>query len=92
MRISELTRRDNLDAIQVERVHWSGRLEEAEFLSRLFDLASLSSIDHRFDDAAGDIWQHRVNNLDWDDDWVFYDSRFNLFHGDDEVFLAQSRW
>jgi hypothetical protein len=87
MRISEITRRDIVDAIEVERVAWSGRLEEPEFLSRLFDLSSLRSTDGRFRDAAGDIWQHRVNNYDWDSDWVFYDERFNILNGDDEVFL-----
>lgn len=63
-------------------------MEESEFLSRLFNLSSLPSGDHRFKDAAGDIWQHRVNNFDWDDDWVFYDGRFNLMNGDDDSFLA----
>ena len=87
MRISEITRRDIIDAIHVEKVNWCGRLEEPAFLSRLFDLSSLPSTDHRFRDAAGDIWQHRINNYDWDDDWVFYDSRFNLMNGDDETFL-----
>ncbi len=89
MQISEITRRDIIDAIHVEKVNWCGRLEEPAFLARLFDLSSLPSTDHRFDDAAGDIWQHRINNYDWDDDWVFYDSRFNLMNGDDETFL---RW
>lgn len=79
---------DIIDAITVERINWSGRLEESEFLSRLYDLSSLPSTDCRFSDAAGDIWQHRVNNpTDWDDDWVFYDQRFNLINGDDEIFL-----
>ena len=87
MKISQLTRRDIIDSIVAEKINWCGRLEESEFLSRLFDLQSLPSTDGRFDDAAGDIWQHRVNNFDWDDDWVFYDSRFNLMNGDDEVFL-----
>jgi hypothetical protein len=87
MQISLLTRRDIIDAIQVQHINWSGRLEEPEFLSRLFDLATLPSEDSRFRDAAGDIWQHRINNFDWDDDWVFYDRRFNLLNGDDEVFL-----
>ena len=63
-------------------------MEEPEFLSRLFNLSSLRSTDNRFKDAAGDIWQHRVNNFDWDDDWVFYDGRFNLMNGDDDNFLA----
>lgn len=63
-------------------------MEESEFLSRLYNLSSLPSGDSRFKDAAGDIWQHRVNNFDWDDDWVFYDPRFNLINGDDDVFMA----
>jgi AbiJ N-terminal domain 3/Abortive infection C-terminus len=87
MRITEITRRDIFDAIQVERISWCGRLEEPEFLSRLFDLSGLPSTDHRYQSASGDIWQHRVNNDDWDDDWVYYDARFNLLHGDDEDFL-----
>lgn len=87
MRISEITRRDIIDAIHMETVNWCGRLEEPAFLSRLFDLSSLPSTDGRFRDAAGDIWQHRINNYDWDDDWVFYDPRFNLMNGDDETFL-----
>jgi hypothetical protein len=88
MKISQITRQDIVDAIAVERINWSGRMEEPEFLSRLFNLASLPSDDYRFKDAAGDIWQHRVNNNDWDDHWVFYDARFNLMNGDDETFLA----
>jgi hypothetical protein len=27
------------------------------------------------------------NNYDWNDDWVFYDGRFDLLNGDNEVFL-----
>lgn len=87
MKISQITRRDIIDAMVAEKVEWSGRLEESEFLSRLFDLKSMPSTDYRFSDAAGDIWQHRVNNSDWNQDWVFYDQRFNLLNGDDEVFL-----
>ena len=88
MKISELTRRDLCDALTVENVNWAGHLEEQDFLSRIFDLSTLPSYDHRFKDAAGDIWQHRVLNFeDWDDNWVFYDSRFNLLNCDDEIFL-----
>jgi AbiJ N-terminal domain 3 len=53
MRISQITRRDIIDAITVEQITWNGRLEEAEFLARLFDLGSLPSSDRRFPDAAG---------------------------------------
>lgn len=88
MQITQITRRDVVDAIAAEKIIWSGRLEEQEFLSRLFNLSTLPSTDDRFNDAAGDIWQHRVNNLDWDDDWIFYDGRFSLMNGDDENFLG----
>ena len=88
MIITPITRREIIDGLIAEKSRWSGRLGEAEFLSRLFDLSALPSTDDRFPDAAGDIWQHRVNNpMDWDDDWVFFDKRFNLWHGDDEMFL-----
>ena len=60
---------------------------EPDFLKRVFDLEHLPSMDGRFKSAYGDIWQHRVNNNDWDDDWVYQDSRFNLLNGDDEIFL-----
>lgn len=87
MRISQITRRDIIDSMVSEHVAWCGRLEEPEFLSRLYDLQGLPSTDNRFPNAAGDIWQHRVNNFDWDDDWIFYDDRFNLMNGDDEILL-----
>lgn len=88
MKISQLTRREFFDSMIAEKVNWCVRLEESEFLSRLFDLQSLPSTDSRFPNAAGDIWQHSVNKHDWEEeDWVFHDSRFNLMNGDDEVFL-----
>lgn len=85
--ISEITRRNIFDTIRVEAVAWSGRLAEDDFLARLFDLDSLPSDDGRFKNASGDIWQHRVNNLDWEDGWVFTDKRFKLLTGPDDVFL-----
>jgi hypothetical protein len=86
-RISEVTRRDIVDSLSLGETQWSGRLEPIAFLNRLFDLSSMSSTDGRFKNAEADIWQHTVNNDDWDADWVFTDSRFNLLRGDDEVFL-----
>lgn len=87
MKISEATRRDIFDSIVIENVPWNGRLEEPDFLARLFDLKGLPSTDSRFKDAYGDIWQHRISNEDWDNYWVFTDTRFNLLHGEDEMFL-----
>lgn len=85
--ITEITRRAILDYISVERVDWSGRLDEPGFLARLWDLDALPSTDGRYSTAARDIWQHRINNYDWPDDWVFTDHRFNVLRGSDEQFL-----
>lgn len=86
-KISTITRRDIFDTMTVERISWNGRLEETEFLSRLYDLENMPSTDSRFSNALGDIWQHRINNYDWDDNWVFSDKRFNLLNCDDIIFL-----
>jgi hypothetical protein len=87
MKISEATRRDIFDALFVSGSHWAGRLENLEFLSRLFDLKNLPSHDHRFRNAYADIWQHTINNDDWQGDWIFYDRRFNLLGCDDDILL-----
>lgn len=87
-KITEITRRNIFDFIQVENIHWAGRFDEIEFLSRIYNLSVLPSSDSRFNDAAGDIWQHRVNNpSDWSDDWIYFDQRFNLLFCDDSIFL-----
>lgn len=85
--ITEVTRRAIFDHFTVSHIGWSGRMNEDDFLARIFDLNSLKSTDSRYNNAAGDIYQHRVRNNDWDDDWVFYDSRINLLWSEDETFL-----
>jgi hypothetical protein len=67
-------------------------LDDVEFLSRLYDLDALPSTDQRYTSAGGDIFMHRVMNpTDWDEDWIFYDSRFGLADSYDALvrFLAQ---
>ena len=87
-KITTVTRRNIFDFIQIENFSWSGRLDESDFLLRMFDLKNLPSLDSRFPNAVGDIWQHRVNNSnDWPDDWIFTDSRFDLQNCDDSIFL-----
>ncbi|WP_094287075.1 hypothetical protein [Mycobacterium lehmannii] len=92
--ITHVTRRKVFDTISLSKVLWEGRLEEPDFLARIYDLDSMPSTDSRYKSAAGDIWQHRVNNpQDWPDDWIFTDSRFGLQYGDDELvlrFLAET--
>lgn len=86
-KISQITRRDIFDILKIEDIWWAGKLDETEFLSRLYDLENMPSTDSRFSDAAGDIWQHRFNNNDWEDNWVFSDERFNLLKCEDAAFL-----
>jgi hypothetical protein len=90
MRLTEVTR----VALRIEvfgEYSWFGRLSEIEFLDRLYDLDALPSTDTRFENARADIIQHRYNNYDWEDDWVFSDSRFELETSDDKLlaFLAE---
>lgn len=86
--LSEATRRNIIDGLKIEKIQWSGHLDEVEFLARLFDLKNLPSYDNRFKDAASDIWQHRINNPeDWEDDWIYSDLRLNLLKGPADIFL-----
>lgn len=87
--VSEITRRNILDALAANDVEWFGRLSDTEFLSRLYDLNSMPTTDHRpqYSNAYWDIKQHRETNWDWPVEWVFTDQRFNLLRGPDEAFL-----
>jgi hypothetical protein len=76
-----------LDGLRLDKVVWYGALDDVEFLRRIYDLTNLPSTDSRYTDAAGDIWQHTVNNSDWDMDWVYHDKRFNLVDGPTDKFL-----
>jgi hypothetical protein len=86
-RITEVTRMRLFDTLRLQNTNWAGRLEEAEFLKRIFNLNAFESYDSRFETAEGDIYQHRVNNDDWELDWVFTDERFGLRGGPDPVLL-----
>ncbi|MEL7605775.1 MAG: hypothetical protein AAGU39_06965 [Sedimentibacter saalensis] len=97
--ISEITKRDISDLFkfglnipllwETERVHYNyfGRIEEIEFLKRLYDKKKTPSLDAKYFDAEGDIWQHTVNNDDYPSCWVFEDDRFQLKNGSDETYL-----
>lgn len=97
--ITEITRRDIEELFRegIEKViyfdletltyPYHGRLEEIEFLSRLYDLKAMPSLDSRYKDAEGDIWQHTINNDDYYPCWVFSDERFMLRNGTDELYL-----
>lgn len=71
------------------RIPIYGRLSEFDFLSRLYDLSNMPSTDTRFSNASGDIWQHTVNNDDWESYWYFSDSRFQLSNGNDDKYILR---
>lgn len=87
--ITSLTRRNIFDFMSMEKVAWAGRLDEPDFVVRVWANANdLPSYDTRFKGALADIHQHRVNNYDWEEDWIFTDGRFNLMGCDGEQFLT----
>lgn len=97
-RITEITKKDIYElfrdgytetdffSFQIEYPYY-GRMEEIEFLSRLYDLDKMQSNDSRYRSAREDIIQHTVNNDDFPNCWVFQDERFELKNGSDETFL-----
>ena len=98
-RITEITKRDifsiftaGIDVmgfLDTERVKYDyfGRLDELEFLKRIYDLQKLPSYDSRLKNAEEDIRRHTIANDDWETDWIFRDERFELLNGTDEVLL-----
>lgn len=86
-KVSLEVRLNIIDCLTIEQIRWTGELDDVEFLQRVYDLRSLPSHDSRFNDAKGDIWQHRVYNHDWDDDWIYTDPRLDLLHAPTDIFL-----
>jgi hypothetical protein len=70
------------------KINYWGRLDnQITFLKRLYDLKKLPSCDSRFKNAEDDIWQHTVNNEDYELGWVFEDNRFCLSIGNEDKYL-----
>ncbi|WP_306972095.1 AbiJ-related protein [Streptomyces canus] len=67
---------------------WWEKLDEVTFLEDLYDLDQPTSEIRRLPTVRADIQQHRLNNYDLDDDWIFEDPRLELSDGPDEVLLA----
>ncbi|WP_165455669.1 abortive infection family protein [Paracoccus subflavus] len=86
-KIGPRTRAALLDEMRARGTIWYGALDEIAFLSRIYDLSSMSSSDSRYGTAEGDIWQHCINNDDWPLDWVYSDPRFRLYATDQETLL-----
>lgn len=86
MNITELTRRNIMDYLLIRGYPFYGKLDLISFLKRVWDLSSMPSTDHRFENAEGDIWQHMVNNRDWDFEHLFFEY-LDLLNCNDEIFL-----
>lgn len=98
-RITEVTKRDIMELFkngletynffepEIATYHYFGRLEEIDFLKRIYNLEKMPSHDSRFENAEIDILKHTVNNDDYPPCWVFEDERFQLQNGSDEIYL-----
>jgi hypothetical protein len=76
-RISSQSRTDLSEWLATLGYHWAGAQNEDAFLARLYNLRELPTTDSRrsqFTTAAEDIWQHGVNNSDWDDHCVLLEA------------------
>lgn len=86
--ITTVTRHDIFDYLRGISSPWWGKLDEVAFLEGLYDLDRPTSDIGWHPIVRADIQQHRFNNEDLDDDWIFEDPRLELCNGPDEVLLA----
>jgi hypothetical protein len=84
-RISEISRREIVDALLLAHEPFHGNLDLISFLKRVWPLHEMPSTDGRFQDAEGDIWQHMVNNNDWSYSELLY-TRLKVVDISDEQF------
>jgi hypothetical protein len=85
-KVSIITRRDIVDWLLLRETRFHGRLDQMDFLKRIWDLKSMPSTDKRFDDLEGDIWMHSVNFNDWDDSELLT-GHLDLLEAPDSVFF-----
>ena len=97
--ITEITRLDILDLFKngvdvgwwldnnIQTYPYHGRLREIDFLKRLYPLDKMKSDDSRFQNLEEVIFQHTVNNDDYETNWIFTDERFPLKTGSDADYL-----
>jgi very-short-patch-repair endonuclease len=83
--ISELTRRNIMEELY-SKCNIEGKLELTDFLNRIWNLEKMPSTDSRFHNAVGDIWQHIINNSDWDEAYL-YENYLDLLTATDEIFI-----
>ena len=62
MAITEVVRRAIVDELILDGTAWSGRLEEPDFLARIYPMYELPSYDKRFDSAYRDVHHASVES------------------------------
>ncbi len=83
--IHEVTRRDIVDMLLMRESPYYGRLEDVDFLNRVWPLNEMPSWDTRFRTAMQDIRTH-LGFGDWDDSYLLT-VRLGLLSESDDVFL-----
>lgn len=86
--ITTVTRHDIFNYLRGISSPWWGKLDEVTFLEDLYDVDRPTSENSLLPTVRADIQQHRINNYDLPDDWIFEDSRLELSDGPDEALLA----
>ncbi|GEN89786.1 hypothetical protein [Oceanobacillus sojae] len=83
--ISEITRRNIMNELYT-RGNIEGKLEITDFLNRIWSLENMSSTDFRFNNAQEEISQHMINNLDWDEPYL-YEVYLDVLTATDETII-----
>ena len=64
-----------------------GRLEEIDFLRKIYNLKTMPGKYEGYENAEEDIIKHTIANDDYEYCWVFNDERFGLKNGNDIEYL-----
>jgi len=64
-----------------------GSIDIEDIILKFFNTEELPSNDSRYKNMTWDFYQHRKNNLDWEDDWFIEDDRLNFYWISDDKFL-----
>ncbi len=85
MAISAKIKRDlyNIISKQINPYNETHNTSILDFLGEIWDLANMPSQDSRFNNAEGDVYQHVINNNDWDNDYLFT-QRLKLLDSDEK--------
>ncbi|MBG9813634.1 hypothetical protein ABD68_19250 [Bacillus endophyticus] len=83
--ISEITRKNVLNEIYRD-FNFTGKMDIVTFCKRIWDLDNMPSTDSRFENASGDIWQHMINNDDFEINYLF-EEYLELLTADDKLFI-----